>query len=282
MSTLLHIAAWLWHALDVVSSPFVYVLVDLPAGVHPLLGLVPVSVLIGLVAVLLVGRLSNQQRLRRQRERMKGHLLGVLIFNHSLPGILRSLGRAVAASILCLREALVPVLIMFVPVLFVLGQVGQFYSHRPGPPGGTVRVSAYFATMPTDAELRADEELATSGPFMFSTKNMAVWEIVPPGEGEYDIDIVMDGEIAEKAVVVSAGWPCRISAVRTNGLSLVAGFVDPHERPLPLGSPLRRIEVGYPRAELAVFGRVVHWSIPVLIICVAAGWLFARWLHVQL
>jgi hypothetical protein len=259
-----------------------YVLLELPAGVHPLLGLIPVSVLISLVAVLLVAKFSNQRRLRKHRDQMKGHLLGILIFNHSLRGILRSLGRALCASAVCLREAIVPLLIMSLPLLFVLGRVGQSYSHRPGHPGSPVQISAQFVTMPTHAKLEADEELAAVGPFTFPTNNTIVWEIMPPDEGEYDVGIVVGGQVLEKTVRASAVWPRRVSSARTNGSSIVEAFVAPQEPPLPLQSPLQRIMVVYPRAQLTVLGRTVHWSVIMLVMCVATGWLIARGLHIQL
>ena len=135
MSTLARALSLVWYLLAVALQPAFYVLVGLPARIHPLLGLLPISVLLAAAAVLIFRAVSNQERIRALRERMKGHLLGAIVFSHSFRTVVSSLGRAIALNGLYLVHAFVPLLIMILPVLVLYVQLEHWYGWRPARAG---------------------------------------------------------------------------------------------------------------------------------------------------
>src|SRR5262245_42977693 len=79
--------------------------------------------LAGVVALLVYKRVSNQAGIARAKNGIVVHLLEVVLYRDDLPGVLVSTARAMGQNLLYLGHNLVPMLVMFVPMMAILVQL---------------------------------------------------------------------------------------------------------------------------------------------------------------
>lgn len=286
MNMLLRALSSAWHCVDVALGPVMVVLVGLPGRAHPLLGLVPVSVLAGAAMVVVFKAVSNQERIRSLRERMKGHLLGALVFNHSFRAVMRSVGSMCGLNLVYLWSAFVPMLIMIVPLLAVCVQLEQWYSRRPLSVGEPCLVSAYYRqSAPADIRLRVPPgsgEWAVSAGFDFPSDKSVVWQVSAQGDSPGPLLVETGGHQLTKQAVASADALVPLSRMRTDGTHLFAGLAHAQEAPLPAEAGIRRITLAYPARRFSVLGWHCHWAVWFFGLTIAAGLVWGRVFKVAL
>ncbi|MBI4616628.1 MAG: hypothetical protein HY720_23660 [Planctomycetes bacterium] len=108
------------------------------------LGLALSALAAAALAVAIYRLVSNQERLRRARERMLGDLLGVLVFRHDLGAIGRSLARFALSVLRYLGRSAAPVALAlpYLAALFFL--LDLRYGHRPLRPGEETLVTVVY------------------------------------------------------------------------------------------------------------------------------------------
>ena len=108
----------------------------------PLWGLLVVSMLAGVMMLWLFGKVSNQKTIRVVRDRIRGNLIAVRLFGDDLGLLFKLQGRILLQTANYLRYAIVPMLILLVPVAFVLAQLHLRYESRPLEAGKTTVLTA--------------------------------------------------------------------------------------------------------------------------------------------
>lgn len=284
MSTLVQASSAVWRLLDAVLGPVMYVLVGLPGRVHPLLGLVPLSALLGAAAVLIFRMVSNQERIKDLRERMKGHLLATLIYNHSFRAVMRSIRAAFSLNAVYLYHASVPILIIVVPFMVLYVQLQQWYSWRPPREGEACLISAYYPTSaPEGIRLTAPSEWTVEEGLDFPSDGSVVWRVTPRGESAGPLHVeTASGRFSKSIASSSSDRLTRLSPARTDGSALAEGFANPYESRLPPEAGIRSITVAYPTREFAVAGWYVHWAVWFVGLTILAGLVWGRVLGVSL
>ena len=107
----------------------------------PIVGLAAISCVSGVLLVWLFGRLSDQDRIREVRDRIRGNLLGVRLFRRDVAVVLRLQRLIVGDTLRFLRLAAVPMLILAAPVVLVMVQLHLRFAVRPIEPGAAVVVT---------------------------------------------------------------------------------------------------------------------------------------------
>ena len=124
---LAQIAAWLSAAANVLGR---FLLA--PVGVLP--GWLSATVVAAVTGVLLLAVFkytSNQRAIKRVRNDINANLLALKLFKDSARVSLRSQGRILRGAFWLFVLAIVPMLVMAVPVTLLLGQLGLWYQARP-------------------------------------------------------------------------------------------------------------------------------------------------------
>ena len=105
--------------------------------------LAPLGVLPGWLSSTLVGALtgvlllvafkytSNQRAIKRVRDDLDANLLALKLFKDSTSVTLRSQGRMIVGAFRLMLLALVPMVVMALPVTLLLGQLALWYQSRP-------------------------------------------------------------------------------------------------------------------------------------------------------
>lgn len=267
--------ASLTRAFDLALGPF--------RRLDPLWALLFLSLAAGVLMLWIFGKTSDQAAIRRVRDRIRGNLLGVRIFGDDLVLLFRLQGRILKDTARYLRHALVPLLVMLVPVLAVLVQANLRFALRPLEPGESATVKATFRP---GSDLRGAELVAPPG-VAVETPGVAVlalsevaWRVRAEAPGRHALVVRGGGSSVEKELVVGSGRG-NASALRT-GRGIPEMLLNPGEPPIGPGGAIRAVEVAYPPLRISALGFGVDWLVFFLVASIASGFLFKKPLGVEI
>ena len=89
------------------------------------------AVVTGLLCLVAFKYTSNQRRIKRVRDDINAHLLALKLFKDNMAVTFRAQGRLLVGAGRLFVLALVPMLVMALPVTLLLGQLGLWYEARP-------------------------------------------------------------------------------------------------------------------------------------------------------
>jgi hypothetical protein len=210
---------------------------------------------------------SPQRTIKRVRDDLNAHLLALKLFKDSPRVALRAQGHLLLGAGRLFLCALVPVVVMAVPVTLLLGQLALWYQARPLRVGEEAVVTLSLGD-PTPAawpavRLQPTEAVeTTAGPVRVVGKGEVCWNIRAREAGYHRLLFAVGGQEVEKELAVGDGF-LRVSAQRP-GWSWSDMLLHPRERPLPPDSPVRSIAIAYPGRSSWVCGTdawVVYWFV---------------------
>lgn len=262
-------------AFDLLCRPF--------AGLGPLWALTVISVLTGILMLWIFGLVSNQDAIRTIRDRIRGNLIAVRLFGDDLGLLFRLQGRLLWDNLVFLKYALIPMLVMIVPVLVILVQLNLRFGARPLAPGeaALVKVTVRDAeTLGDGVSLEAPAGVAveTPGVRVSSLKEVA-WRIRPSEAGRYRLVVRVGDEGVDKELRVGDRWGAT-STLRT-GKSFWDVLLYPGEKPIR-SAAVESIEVKYRPLDLRLFGMGVNWLVFFFLLSIVAGFAFRRVLGVEI
>lgn len=251
----------------------------------PLWLLLWLSVLTAVLVLLVYKYLSSQEAIRKAKDRVKGHILEIRLFQEDPVLMGRAVRGALAANFSYLRLNLKPFLIMFVPLLLLLVQMEARFGYRPLLPNesAVVRttwrpaVAAHRGTCP---RLVPDEGLSLrSPPVRIGERNEIDWKIHTNHTGTTGFVLQTTNDSFPLRVVVSE------KLVPLSPKTVQAGSIDwlwhPAGQPLPPQGDLLSVEIGYPRRDFRLLGVKMHWIWPFLVFSLLAGYLLKGVFRVQ-
>lgn len=256
--------AALGRVFDLLLAPFR----DLP----PLVGLLVVSLLTAVGMLLLFKRTSDQKKLADVKRRIHACLFEIRLFNDDVVAILRAQGEVLGHTANYLRLSLVPMAVMIVPLLLAMAQLQSHYGYAGLSPGRAFLVKARLAGHGTHArptaslEAPAGLKVETPAVWLPALSELA-WRVRAEAWGQRELVIRVGAETVTKTVQVSRGVRRR-SPVRLSP-SWIDQILYPAEDPLPAGSALASVTVGYPEASVSVFGWGLHWIVVFLVLSTA-------------
>jgi uncharacterized membrane protein (DUF106 family) len=235
-------------------------LVSLLGALSPV-WIVTVFALLLTVPILLVVRaLTDQDKVRTTKNRIKGHLLELWLFRDDTATVLGAQGRILRLNARYVLLTLKPFVVLLIPMALILIPLDSWFGFRALRPGdsATVAVSAGGLSNPDKVSIVASDGLAVETPGLRipATREIA-WRIRALRPGAHMVWINVDGSRLEKQVTVTDGL-ASISPARVRSWETV---LYPAEPGIPAGIGIERIEVGYPAASLGVFGVHMHWLI---------------------
>jgi uncharacterized membrane protein (DUF106 family) len=251
-------------------------------GLHPLWALLAISVVTGILMLWLFGKVSDQDRIRVVRDRIRGNLIGIRLFGDDLGLLFRLQGRILRQTATYLRHAFVPMLVMIVPVIFILIQLNLHFSVRPLAPEERAVVKVRLAdaeTMKQGVSLEAPEGVTVeTRPVRAAMVREVAWRIRADAPGRHRLVVRAGGETVEKELVVGSGWGAT-SARRAAGLWDVLTW--PGEPPIRSG-PVESIDVTYPELDLRFLGFGINWLVFFFIASIVAGFAFKGVLGIEI
>ncbi len=227
----------------------------------------------GVGFVWLFGLLSDQERIRAVRDRIRGNLLGVRLFRRDPGVVLRLQGRILGDTWRFLRLAAVPMLVLAAPLALVMAQLHLRFAARALAPGEAAVVTAVVR----DASLlEGPLKLATPPGVTVETPPVRVraarevsWRVRLERPGHHRLRVQVGNRMVVKTLVGGAGWGS--VPQRRTGEGLLRALLAPGEPTIPRGSGIESVEVAHPRLDLRLFGVALDWWIAFLGLSMAAG-----------
>jgi len=248
----------------------------------PLWALTVFSVLTGVVMLWFFGRISNQAAIGTIRDRIRGDLIAIRLFGDDLGLMLRLQGQLLRDNAVFLKYALIPLLVMIVPFLFILAQLNLRYGASPLEPGATatVKVTLTDAAMierGVTLEAPAGVTVETQGVRVAQLREVA-WRIRAQQPGRHRLLVHVGDEPVEKELRVGEEWGS-VSTLR--GKSFFDLLLYPGEPPIR-SDAVESIEITHEPLALALFGWSVNWIAFFILLSIIAGFALRRTLGVEI
>jgi uncharacterized membrane protein (DUF106 family) len=266
---------WVTGLFDLVFLPF--------RGLDPLWGLAAVSLVAGVVMLWIFGKTSDQARIRDVRDRIRGNLIGIRLFGDDLGLLFRLQARIFRQTLTYLRHAMMPMLVLLVPVLLILVQLNLRYGARPLAVGeSTVLTLQLRAASPLEEEVELSVPpgvtVETPGVRMPARREVA-WRVRVDQPGRHTVTLRVGDESVDKELVAGSAWTT-VSTLRT--ANLVDGLLYPGEPLIDRNSPIASVEVQHAALPLSLFGFGVDWLIFFFVASLASGFACRRLLGVEI
>jgi hypothetical protein len=245
--------------IDLVQAPL--------AGMPPLVGVALWSVPVGVFALWIFKRTSNQRRIAAVKTQIHACLFEIRLFNDDLRAILRAQGEILRHVVHYQGLALIPMAFILPPLVLLMVQLHAFYGFHGLRPGDETLVTLSFedgwrerwSGARPPAELELPDSLKQSTPAVWVPElGELSWLIGAREPGDFRLSIHLDGETHHKSLRVTDSV-VRLSPTRPDR-SVLGQLEWPSEPPLPAASGVREITVGYPEGAVSLAGWHVQWS----------------------
>jgi hypothetical protein len=227
---------------------------------------------------------SNQAAIKRVRNDIDANLFTLKLFKDATPVVLKAQAGMIGGAMRLFVLAIVPMLVMMVPVLLLLGQLSLWYQHRPLHVGEETVVVLKLNGNPTDPmpavalEPSSSIEVVT-GPVRVPSQREAVWVVRPLQEGLHRLSYRAGEQSVTKDLAVGDGL-MRISP-RRPGWDWSDALLNPAEPTFPSTSLVQSVEVAYPDRASWTSG-TDYWVIYWFVVSMVAAFLAKPFLKVNL
>lgn len=235
-------------------------------GLPPWAGILIWSIPIGVLALWVFKKTSNQRRIAEVKRKIHACLFEIRLFNDDMAAIVRAQGEILRHVAHYQALALKPMIFILPPLVLIMVQLHAFYGFRGFAPGEHALVRAVLAAdagersdparppvaLELPAGLRLDGD-AVWAPALGET----LWQVVVEEAGDYQLSFRVGDEVVLKTLSVTD------SVVRLSPTRPGSAFLDqlewPSEDPLPRSSGLSEISVAYPDGSVAFAGWDFEW-----------------------
>jgi len=249
---------------DLLLAPF--------AAWPPIVPVTLVSLVVSILMLVVFKHTSNQDALAAVKQRIHAGLFEIRLFNDDLRAILRAQNEILRTNLSYLRLTLLPMLFVLPPLVLVIAQLQFHYGYEGLRPGERALLSVDLdpaagggarpaARLDLPAGLRAE-----AGDVWVKAESQLLWRLVAEREGDYELGLDVAGAHLTKTVRVTPK-AVRLSPVRVDR-GFFAQLLYPAEPPLPAGSPVHAVHLGYPEREVSVLGHGMNWMIPFFVLSI--------------
>jgi hypothetical protein len=263
MSALTQLIAWLNFVADAVGGVVFAPIGELAGWQSATL----VAIATGVVMLIAFKYTSNQAAIKRVRAGIKANTLALKLFKENAMVAIRAQEGMLTGAFWLMMYAIVPILVMTVPVLLILSQLALWYQSRPLRSNEDavitvkLRESADSAMPEVRLEPNAGLEVKT-GPVRIFSQNEVCWDVRANEKGYHQLQFRVGDQTYSKDFAVGDGI-MRVSVMRP-GWNWKDVLLHPHESPFSTDSPVQSIAIKYPSRNTWVDGTntwVWYWLI---------------------
>jgi len=241
----------------------------------PWFGMIVISLLTGPLMLMIFRRASNQEGIRRTKNKIKAHLLELRLYKDSLPVSLKAYRSILLANLKYVGHSVKPMLVMIVPVLLILIQLNLWFGFRSLDIGQEailkVKLEPGQDPLPSDLALVPPTGVAVETPPLRIEEGREIdWRLRAREKGIHTVVLQWGQKSFSKKVAVAQNPLSKISAVKP-GPNVFEEIFNPGEKPLPGGLGIRSMEVAYPSGQMNLFGWRLHWLIVFFALSIVFG-----------
>ena len=227
--------------------------------------LTAIAVAAGVAMLWAFARCSDQARIEVAKRKLRAHLLAFRLFSDEPRLIFRSQKQLLIWNARYLALMLRPTVVMLLPLAILLWHLDAVYGHRALSVGETAIVTAQMDAATNlqnvSASLAGRGVTVETMPLRLPDARQVLWRVraVEPKSAADSQTVVMQFDDARMEKTVQSGAGLDYLSARRVG-SWLGWLRYPAESRLPAG-PVEWIEVGYPSADIGIFGIGMHWLI---------------------
>jgi len=279
MEVLAHVVAWLNVAANALGKFLLAPLGVLPGWLSATL----VSAATGVLLLVVFKYTSNQTAIKRVRNDINANLLALKLFKDSTKVSLRAQGHILVGALRLFVLAIVPMLVMVVPVTLLLSQMALWYQHRPLRVGEeaviTLKAQDDVSSSGPDVSLRSTSAVEVLiGPVRVKSKHEVCWNIKALEPGQHRLDFQIGQAATGKALAIGDGFMA-VSTLRPRW-QWSDMLLYPYEEPFGPDSPIQSIDIDYPPRVSWTCG-TDHWVVYWFVVSMIAAVCIRRVLNVN-
>jgi hypothetical protein len=281
MRALAQLVVWLNGAANAVGTWLLAPIGALPGWLSATL----VSVATGVLLLLVYKYTSPQRAVKRVRDDISANLLALWLFSDSASVAVLSQGRLLRGAARLLLLALVPMLVMLVPVSLLLGQMSIWYHARPLAVDDeavlTMKLRGGTDAAWPDVQLQPTPAVEdTTGPIRVQSEREICWNIKARQNGYHRLLFQVNGQTIDKELAVGDGY-MRVSATRP-GWSWFDVLENPGEPPFGPDASVQSIQIDYPERSSWKIAGLELWMVYWFIVSMIAGFCGSRIFNVNI
>lgn len=244
-----------------------------------------ISALTGVFMLLIWRYTSNQDAIADVRSKISANLLASRLFKDNLSVTFRAQRQIIWQAIRLLGYSFRPMLIMLVPFVLIMVQIGLRYEKRPLRVGERARITA---TIKPDVKFAGAESTLSlpdglspdpNDPCRAVPLRTVDWRITATKAGEYAL-VFGRGEDTVSLPLVVGDDLSRLSAIRGGGFwSRLLYSAEPS---INASSIFESIKIHYESRSTPVFGWDVHWLITLFVLSIIFALIFKPFLKVHI
>lgn len=270
--------------MNLIANAVGYVILAPVAFLPGWLSATTVAAVTGILALIAFKYTSNQRAIKRVRNEIKANLLALSLFKDNLAVSLQAQGRILISASKLFLLALVPMLVMIIPMSLLLGQLAMWYQARPLMIGEeaviTLKLSGTPGAVLPDVVLEPSSAVeSTIGPVRVPSERVVCWGIRAREDGLHILTFTHAGRNFEKELAVGGGF-LRTSPLRPSW-DWTDALLYPREQPFPVDSPVQSIEVDYP-TRISWTAGSKSWLVYWFLASIVAAFLFRPLFNVNL
>ena len=228
----------------------------------PIVGLAFVSLLGGILALLVIKRMSNQEALVEVKRKIFAGIFEIRLFNDDFRAIMRAQGEILRHNMTYLWLSLVPVVVLLPVFVVVLFHLEPHYYFKGLEPGDETVLKVTMADAFEPGSEKPEIDLVLPSGLKLDTPSVwapelgeMVWRLEAEERGSYEVEVRMDGESWTKSVQVQDGMVLR-SPVRPPP-TILDQIRYPAEPSMPKGASIRSISIDYTQTDIELLG--ISW-----------------------
>ena len=251
----------MWAFNSVLSKIFEFLFLPFH-NMSPWIGMLLISFLTALFMLSIFRFISNQQGIRKVKNKIKAYLLELFLFRDSFGHSLKAQGNLLRYNLKYLSYTIKPLMVMIIPLILILIQLNLWFGYQSLSPGqkAIVKVKLEEDSYPLDFDffLESSSGLDIETPQLRIEEEREIdWRICAKAEGIHDLTLTVNGQQLTKKVAIAQKPFHRISPLRVRR-NFINELFNPGEPPYKGTLPIKSIEVTYPSKAMNLFG----WDIP--------------------
>ena len=241
----------------------------------PLWGLIVISGITGILMLIIFRYTSNQKAIKKAKDKIKAHIFELVLYKDNLRIIMKALVSIIKYNLAYLKQTIIPLLFIIVPVILILIQINFRYQFRPVKVDESVLVKLKLNQDLTDQDelviLKTTDKIRVETPVLrIPEKNEFNWRVRIVSNGIHELKFIIGNDQVVTKTINALPQLAMVSPVRVNQAFFKMIF-NPTENPLPHGSLVQSIDVKYPDRQLKMFGWNIHWLVIFFIVSLLAA-----------
>jgi len=234
-------------------------------GLPAVVGVLVWSIPVGIFALWVFGKTSNQDRIAEVKRRIFAGLFEIRLFNDDLRAIMRAQKEILGHVLHYQALALKPMIFILPPLILVMVQLHQFYGFKAFEPGEELMLTVQLDPETVTPGRRPEVEIelpagihAVMDPVWVPSLAQLSWRLEIDDWGDYELMIGIDGESVTKQLRATEKL-VRLSPERPPK-SFMGQLEWPSEQPLDPDGPVHSITATYREGAIGVLGWDFEWS----------------------